>query len=65
MYGPSLWLGFTFLKLSGGSIVGPLVLNWSTLEGWNNEMTLELPKSYELGILGLIIQCPNHLAIVS
>ena len=37
-----------------------LVLNWSTLEGWKAELTLEPPSGFDPGIPGLGIQFPNH-----
>ena len=42
-----------------------LVLNWSTLEGWKAEFTLEPPSSLEFGTPRLRIQYLNHQAIAS
>ena len=37
-----------------------LVLNWSTLEGWKAESTLEPPSGFDPGTPGSGIQCLNH-----
>ena len=36
------------------------VLNWSTLEGWKVELTLQPPSGFEPRIHGLGIQYLNH-----
>ena len=40
-----------------------LVLNWSPLEGWKVELTLEPPSGFESRSPGLGIHCFKHLAI--
>ena len=67
MYGVQLSQGYRALQVDSllftiqfSGFQEFLVLNWSTLEGWNAELALEPPSGFEPGTLGLEIQGLNH-----